>query len=167
MTDYVKLFKTCSDHAVGTQSVNQALENNIALFERLDKRHALGTRPNDVFIGPGKHDDVLIARTVADFTVVSGAGGTQLLFSLVSGPFIFDTPTQLASGQWRIDIPTPTIFSAIATIKGASLGIARHASCFVGADQLNPYVVVSTWNVAAGALADYDFSVAIWAEGVA
>lgn len=170
MTDYVKGFKTCSDHAVGLQCVNRALDNNQALFEQLDKRHSVGNRSfgsADMFLGPGRHDDVLIARTVADFTIVAGPGGTNIAFSLLSGPLIFDAPQELATGQWRINITTPTIFNAIATIKGATAGIARYATCFVRSDANSPFVIVSTWNVAGGVLAQYDFSLALWSEGVA
>ena len=42
MTDYLKLFKTCSDHAVGLQCVNQALDNNQALYETHAKLGRLG-----------------------------------------------------------------------------------------------------------------------------
>lgn len=167
MTDYLKLPKTCSDHAIGFQSVNQALDNNIAIYEQLDKRHAIGNRSNDVFIGPGRHDDVLIARTVADYQVVAGPGGTQLVFSLLSGPLIVGAPIELATGQWRINVATPTIFAAIATIKGATAGVSRSTSCFVLADANSPFVIVSTWNVSAGAMAAYDFSLVLFSEGVA
>ena len=167
MTDYTKLHLVCQDFAVGKQSVNTALDNNQALWERLDKRHATGTQANDAFLGPGRHDDVLIARTVADFSVVDGPDGSQLLFALLSGPLIFETPVALGTGQWKIYVTTPTAFSAKATIKGASVSKAREATCLVRGDAAGPYVVVSTWDVEGLALAAYDFSLVLWAQGVA
>lgn len=166
---FVKLPKTCSDHAVGLDSVNQALANNRALyFDQLDPWHAAGVRSAaDRQLGPGRHDDILIARSVADFSIrdIFGLGVTAV--AQVGGPFIVGFPTRLAAGQWRVYVTVPRIFSAAATIKGASTGVARYATCFVSTDVSGPFVTVSTWNATTGALADYDFSLSIWSEGVA
>lgn len=167
MTDYTKLHLVCQDFAVGLQSANTVIDNNQALWERLDKRHAVGIQGNDAFLGPGRHDDVLIARTVADFTVVSGPSGDDLLFSLLSGPLIFEAPIALSTGQWLIYVTTPRPFTAKATIKGASASRARDATCLVRSDPAGPYVVVSTWDVESVALAAYDFSLVLWSQGVA
>jgi hypothetical protein len=164
---YLKLFKTCSDHAVGYQSVNQAVDNNLALYQQIDAKHAVGNEQNDIFQPLGRHDDVLVARTVADFKVVAGPNGTNRAFPLVSGPLLVNPPTELATGQWRIPVATPTIFHAVATIKGASAGNARYATCYVLAGLSNAFVIVSTWNVTGGVLASYDFSLVLWSEGIA
>jgi hypothetical protein len=164
---YLKLFKTCSDHAVGVQSVNQALSNNIAMFDQFGFRHAVGNNPNDVFMAPGRHDDPLIARTVLDYTIVPGPSSTSIAFALVSGPLVVNPAIMLATGQWKVPIATPTIFGAVATIKGASIGAPRAAMALVYSDASGHFALVSTWNVNGGVLAAYDFSLVIWSEGIA
>ena len=167
---YSKPFLTTSDHAVGFQCVNRAIDNNRALFfDYVEPKHATGRDPADVFIGKGRHDDVLIARTVADFLFVTAtlATGPEQLFAEVSGPMIVGAPVRMKTGQWKIYISTPQLFSAAATIKGATAGNSRQASCFVLVDSVGPYVIVSTWNVSGGVLADYDFSLVLWSRGVA
>lgn len=165
---YEKPFLTTSDHAVGLQCVNRALENNRALLrEQLDPGHAITSSVGvDAFLGLGKHDDPLIARTAADFQLDIGTLDTVAI-ALVSGPAIFGTPIRLAVGRWKIRVTTPQLVSAYASIKGASAGVARHAACVVSGDLSGPFVAVTTWNVAGGAPADYDFSLVIYAEGVA
>lgn len=160
---YLKLFKTCSDHAVGEQCVNQALDNNRALyFDQFDPRHSIGidgkTFGRNEFLVPGRHDDVLVARTVADFAI----DATSDVLALVNGP-MFAGASRLKAGQWKIFLNTSQVFSAAATIKGATAGVARYATCFVSFDSTGPFVTVSTWNASGGVLADYDFSLAIWA----
>lgn len=165
---YEKPFLTTSDHAVGLQCVNRAIENNRALLkDQLDPGHAITTSSGvDAFLSPGRHDDPLIARTVADFQLDIGTLDTVAV-ELVSGPAIFGTPIRLDVGMWKIRVTTPQLISAYATIKGASAGVARHAACFVSADGTGPFITVVTWNVAGGAPADYDFSLVLYAEGVA
>ena len=166
---YLKLPKTCSDHAVGLQSVNQALDNNQALYEtQFDPGHRtnLGVTLGGWPLPPGRHDDVLVARTAADFSIATIAGLGVTAVALVGGPVIVDFPDRLQAGQWRVRILTPRIFSAVATVKGATTGGSRYATTHVSGDSLGPYVTVSTWNVTGGTLDDYDFSLVIWAEGV-
>lgn len=165
---YEKPFLTVSDHAVGLQCVNRALENNRALYrDQFDPTHSVGVGGSslgDPFLGPGRHDDPLIARTVADFTL-DAAGAVAV--SLVTGPLIFDAPTKVDTGQWVIYVTTPRLFSAVACIKGASIGAPRHATCHVSMDLNGPYVTVSTWDFASSARISCDFSLALWAEAVA
>lgn len=165
---YLKLLKTCSDHAVGMQSVNQAIDNNGALYStQFDPNHSTGSTSRvDSLLGPGRHDDTLVARGVFDFIIrtISGIGPTAV--ASVGNAIAVGFPARITSGQWRIYVLTRRLFSAVATIKGATAGIPRYATCFVSADSYGQFVTVSTWNVAAGVLDDYDFSLAIWAEGV-
>lgn len=165
---YLKLFKTVSDHAVGMQCVNQALDNNFALyFTQFSPRHVrevewvkpFGRNP---FLVPGRHDDVLVARTIADFSI----NATPAAMVLVTGPMVLGAPVRMKVGQWKIFVNTPQLFSAVATIKGASVGNARYATCFVDMNPGGAFVTVSTWNASGGVLADYDFSLALWAVGV-
>ena len=160
---YLKLPKTCSDHAVGFQSVNQAIDNNIELYTQLDRRHAVTAEGNSYvppFRAPGSHDDELIARTVADFAFSSGL---LIMVPYITGPMIFGLPVLVKTGQWDIPITAPRIYSAVATIKGASTGGPRGTSCKIWRwINATPYVTVTTWDINGGALADYDFSLAIW-----
>lgn len=166
---YLKLPKTCSDHAIGIQSVNQALDNNRALYyDQFDPKHSVGIDGNaygDPFLTPGRHDDVLISRAVADFAIDS-TGLTPVLLPLMNGPLIFST-SRVAVGKWKIYVTTPQLVSACATIKGPTASVARDAMCFVGVGSIGVYVTVSTWNVNSGVLADYDFSLALWSREVA
>lgn len=165
---YVKLPKGVSDYAVGYQSVNQMLDNNRALFDQFDAKHSVGVGGvnfGDPFMSPGKHDDILVARTVADFAVDT-TGPTVSAYNLVSGPMIFEPPEYLADGKWKVLITTPRLFGAIATIKETSM-VDRYAQARVFMDLSGPYIIVTTWNVGTGALDNYDFSLCIWAEGVA
>jgi hypothetical protein len=165
---YEKPFLTTSDHAVGLQCVNRALENNRALYsDQFDPGHSAGVGGlayGDPFLTPGKHDDPLVARTAADFAI----DATGLIaVELTTGLMVFGPPTKLKTGQWQILISTPRIFNAYAIIKGPTAGVARYATCFVSSDVDGPSVTVSTWNAAGGVLADYDFSLVIYAEAVA
>lgn len=165
---YVKLPKGVSDYAVGYQSVNQALDNNRALFDQFDAKHSLGVGGGaygDPFLSPGKHDDLVIARTVADF-YVDTTGTTPVAYTVISGPMIFEAPEYLAAGKWKILITTPRLFGAAATIKATSL-VDRYAQCRVYQDLAAPYLIVTTWDVGSGVLGNYNFSLALWAEGVA
>ena len=167
---YEKPFLTTQDHAVGLQCVNRALENNRALYsDQFDPGHSTGINGlsyADPFLGPGKHDDPLVARTAADFILDTYATGAVAL-QVLSGPMIFGAPQYVKTGQWDIYITTPRIFAAYACIKGATAGVARYATCFVANALDGPYVTVTTWNVAGGVLADYNFSLVLYAEAVA
>jgi len=167
---YLKLPKTCGDHAVGFQTVNQALANNDALFfDQLNPNHSVGINGNsygDPFLVPGRHDDVLIARTVANF-VVDSTGLVPVVLALVSGPMIALTPQRIAVGKWKVYVTTPQLISAAAAISGPTASVPRAAMCFTSSDATGPFIMVSTWNVAGGILADYAFSLAIWALAVA
>jgi len=163
---YLKLPKTCSDHAVGLQSVNQAIDNNAELYAQLDKRHSVIAEGNAYvppFRAPGAHDDVLIARTVADFAYSSSL---LRMWPYMSGPMIFGLPTRRGTGSWDIPVTAPRIYAAVATIKGVTALIPRSASCYIYRGLNSAYVSVRTWNVAAGALENYDFSLAIWTDSL-
>lgn len=164
---YEKGFLSTQDHAVGMQCVDRAVGNQQALFfTYLDTNHAVGTGYNDPFMSPGRHDDVLIARTVADFYIDTTLVTPQA-FVLVGGPMLFSGAVRVDTGQWKIYVTTQAIFGAKATIRGASAGVPRDAMCFITMESAGPYVTVSTWNLNGGTLADYDFSLVLWSEAVA
>jgi len=165
---YVKLPKGVSDYAVGYQSVNQALDNNAALYEQVDARHSTGVGGaayGDPFLAPGQHDDILVARTVAD-VFVDATGAAVLSYLLLNGPIINGAPQYVADGKWKIYVSTPQLVGAVATIKETSL-VDRYAQCRVSNDTNGPYVMVTTWDVASGTLVNVDFSLALWSDGVA
>jgi len=165
---YEKPFLTTSDHAVGLQCVNRALENTRAMYsDQFDPNHSTGINGlsyGDPFLALGQHDDPLVARTAADFAIDSTG---LIAFALVSGPLVVGSVEFMKAGQWRVYVSTPRITSAYACVKGATAGAARYASCRTVADSSGPYVVVTTWNVAGGVLANYDFSLVLYAEAVA
>lgn len=168
---YLKLPKTTSDHAVGFQSINQAIDNNAALLAAFDARHAIGVGGNSPYGFPtravGRHDDVLIARSVADFAVDTSLP-TPTLVALLAGP-IFGALfyTRLGTGQWRIYVSSAQRIAAVALMK-SSASVDYKANCYVSyAPTTGPSVTVSTWNINSGstpALADINFSLAVWTE---
>lgn len=164
---YVKLHKVVSDFAVGVQSVNQAIDNNQALFDQLDVGHSMGRRgsgQSDPFLQPGQHDDPLVARSAFQF-VLDDTTATPTLQSFTAGAMLFDSPEFLDVGTWRIYVTTPQIFAAVATARAAATG-DYYAQARVVNDASGPYIVVTTWNIAASAVANMSFDLAVWAEAV-
>lgn len=164
---YVKLHKVVSDFAVGIQSVNQAIDNNAAKYDQLDLGHSMGLRGgsgSDAFMSPGQHDDPVIARTVLQFAIDTTLT-TPIAYALTSGPLLYDVAERVATGQWRIYVTTPQIIGAKATPR-ASATADRACSARVVADIGSPYVVVTTWNIAGAAPADFDFDLVLWSEGL-
>lgn len=165
---YEKPFLTVQDHAIGLQCVNRALENNRALYaDQFDPNHSVGVGGlayGDPFLTPGQHDDPLVARAAVDFAI--DATG-RVAIALMPSPSIIGEVEFVKTGQWRVNITTPRIFSAYAVIKGATSGNARYATCFVTFGIDGPSVIVTTWLVAGGVLATYDFSLVVYAEAVA
>lgn len=167
---YLKLFKTTQDHAVGTQSVNQASDNNDAMKSLYDAKHALGVDGyntggfSNPFRAVGRHDDPVIARTVARFSIDASSG---LPFTIISGPMLsFSTPLRIRAGQWRIYVYTPQLFGAVALAE-ASATTDRKATCLVEFNPATgPAVVVTTWEITTGTFApgNYDFSLVLWAD---
>jgi len=167
---YVKLPKVTSDYAVGFQSVNQARDNNTALLAQLDAKHSTGTNgqspPGRPFEAVGRHDDIVIARTVAHFTVDALVVPTRLR-QLVSGPMLPVLVAQeLKTGQWQIFVSTPHVFWAHAT-PSASASVSRKANAYLtqSPDQ-GPSVIVTTWEQDAGSWTPsyFDFSLVFWAK---
>lgn len=169
---YLKLFKTTQDHAVGTQSVNQASDNNDAMKALYDAKHALGVDgyntggASNPLRSVGRHDDPLIARTVARF-VVDVSPATPVAFTIVSGPILrFFTSSRIGAGQWRINVPTPQLFGAVALVEAAATA-DRKATCLIEFNPVTgPCVVVSTWEDSGGvwSTTDLDFSLVLWTD---
>lgn len=165
---YVKLPFTCQDHAVGLQSVNQAIDNNDAHYAAIDAMHSMGVNGDSPYGRPlqalGRHDDILIARSTSDFQISTLP--TPTLLPKVLGPMFGSLSYQrLAVGQWRIFIATPQLFGAVALMKAAAVQDYK-ANCFTVSDpSLGPSVIVTTWNIAGGpAAADLPFSLTVWAQ---
>jgi len=163
---YVKLHTVVSDFAVGVQSVNQAIDNNTALYTLLDLNHSMGLRaggPNDPFLQPGQHDDPLIARSVFSFSV-DALSSTGLL-TLLGGQMMSGSAVRLGTGSWQIFVSTPQFFYASATPRAASAADYVTNTRLVY-DPSGPWIWVTTWNAAGGTRADIDFDLAVWAEGL-
>jgi len=167
---YVKLPKTTQDHCVGYQSVVQAIENNAALVVAFDEKHSIGIAGESPVGQPakalGRHDDILIARSVADLTVDTTLP-TPRLSALVSGP-IFGALvyTRLAVGQWQVFIATPQLFAAVALMKSTA-SVDRKATCYrVSSTTTGPSIIVSTWQIDTGVwvMADLPFSLIVWTQ---
>lgn len=166
---YVKLPKVTQDYAVGFQSVNQARDNNTALLAQLDAKHSIGaggqSPPGRPFEAVGRHDDIVIARTVAHFTVDSAVVPTRLR-QLVTGPMLpVLVAQQLQTGQWQIFVSTPHLFWAHAT-PTASSAVGRKATAYLTQtpDQ-GASIIVTTWERGASwAKTDFDFSLVFWAK---
>ena len=167
---YLKLFKTTQDHAVGVQSVNQASDNNDAMKDLYDAKHSLGVDGyntggfSNPFRAVGRHDDQLVARTVARFRIDSTAV-VPVASTIISGPMLsLSTALRMGTGQWRIFVYTPQLFGAVALIEGAP-AVDLKATCLLEFNPATgPCVVVSTWDVASAAKADYGFSLILWAN---
>lgn len=162
---YLKLFTTVQDHAVGFQSVNQAIDNDDALNAAFDLSHSIGINGNSPPGYPtkaiGRHDDILIARTVANFTVDTTLA-VPTLSAIVAGP-VFGSLyyTRLAAGQWQIFLATPQLFAAVALMTSTA-SVDRKATCFrVGTI---PSIIVSTWVVSTATLTDLPFQLQIWTQ---
>ncbi len=166
---YLKLPKTTMGHAVGYQTVNQAIDNNAALVTAFDAKHSLGVGGSSPYGFPtyavGRHDDILIARTVVDF-YVDTSPLVPLLTIRVGGPVLGSLLryTRLATGQWRIFLATGQLFGCVALMKSTA-SVDRKATCYATYDPaIGPSVIVSTWNVATPTLSDFDFSMQIWTQ---
>lgn len=165
---YLKLPKTCSDHAVGYQSVVQAVENNAALVTAFDAKHSIGIAGGSPFGLPtlalGRHDDILIARSAADFTVDT-APITPILVSLLAGPVFGALQyARLAVGQWQIWLATPQLFAAVALMKSTATADYK-ATCYaVSNPSTGPSIIVSTWDIATATLDDLPFSLVVWTQ---
>lgn len=166
---YVKLPTTTQDHCVGYQSVNQAIDNNTLLFQVFDEKHSTGVDGNSPYGRPtlavGRHDDILIARSVADFDVDTAALPQPTLRLIVGGPIFGSLVfTRIAAGQWQIFFSTPQLYGAAALMKSSS-SVDRKATCYRSTSLTQgPSVIVSTWNVATASLADLPFSLIVWTQ---
>lgn len=170
---YTKLFKVCQDAPLGYQSVNQAVDNNTALKDLYDAKHSLGMGGNNIhgvpLLNVGRHDDILIARTVAHF-VVDSSTSTTTLTTTMSGP-IFGSALQyrrIGTGRWQIYISTPQRFGATALCRSTA-STDRKATCYASySNSEGPSVYVTTWTIGAGwGYADLDFSLTIWTQRAA
>lgn len=170
---YVKLFTTVSDHAIGIQSVNQAVDNSQALYDHLDLRHAVeagAISGGDISLQAGKHDDIRIARTVIDLRVDTATSPTRLI-QLVSGRLVGGTIVRLATGVWKFPVTSNSMIGVVGTAKSAAVGY-RHVGCTVSSEGGGPsfpartYITARTWNILTGAPEEFDFSLVIWAPSV-
>jgi hypothetical protein len=170
---YVKLFTTVSDHAVGIQSVNQAVDNAQALYDQFDLRHAAEAGAlggGDVFLQVGKHDDIRVSRTVIDFKLDAAASPMRLM-QLLTGRIIGGTIVRQSAGVWKIPVTSDSMLGVVGTAKATAAGY-RHVGCTVSREGGGPsfpdrtYITARTWNILTGAPEDFDFSLVIWAPSV-
>jgi hypothetical protein len=169
---YEKGFKVTQDFALGIQSVNRAIENNEVLFSSWTSKHSNGidgvSQPGLGFQF-GRHNDILVARSVTHYTVETDTGGgLYLQFDPDVRGALTSTyqPVALGTGQWRIYVQSPNIFGAVAT--PAATSAAYKATCrAVSSPGGASYVDVSVWNVPSAALAaDVGFTLVVWAQEV-
>lgn len=170
---YTKLYTVVMDHAVGIGQVNGANANGEAIKDFYGVRHGLGIgqfNPTNAITGAivGKHNDLLISRTVADFDIDSTLASPELtprvIGPLLGTNFVY---AKMVTGQWRIYIATPRRFAAVALLKSTA-SIDRKATCFSVYDPLRgPGVIVTTWDRSGGSWAktDLSFSLVLWAQG--
>jgi hypothetical protein len=169
---YSKLFKVCQDFALGFQTVNQALDNNAALYSQFDAKHSVGVAGINTggFSNPfrvlGRHDDPLVARTTARF-LVDTTTPTPTARAVVSGPMLnLSSPIYLGAGKWRLYVYTPQLFGVIAQSE-ATTSIDRKTTCLVEFNpSTGPSVSVGTWGISAGSWVgqNFDFSLTLWAN---
>lgn len=167
---YLKPPKTTQDHCVGYQSVVQAIDNNAALVTAFDARHSIGVGGNSPIGVPaqrlGRHDDMVIARSLAEFDVDTSFP-TPILVPIILGPsFGQFVHTRLAVGQWQIFLGTPQLFAGVALMKSTTSS-DRKATCYqVSSTTTGPSLIVSTWEIDAGAwaMADLSFSLVVWTQ---
>lgn len=165
---YAKLPTTVQDHAIGFQSVNQATNNNSALFVQFRAKHSIGIDGNSPYGQPtkavGRHDDILIARSVAELdvdTTLPTPALQVILLGPLFGPFVY---TRLGTGQWQIFLSTAQLFGAVALLKSSS-SVDRKATCYrASSPSVGPSIIVSTWDVATAARADLPFSIVVWTQ---
>lgn len=169
---YSKLYTVVTDHAVGIAQVNGANDNGEAIKDFYGVRHGLGIggfNPTGTIITEsivGKHNDLVIARTVADFDIDYNRIG-PVLVPLVSGRMLGTglVADRLDIGQWRIFLSTPRLFAAVALCKSTA-SVDRKGTCYVVYDPTRgPSVIVTTWERATTwEKTDLTFSLAIWAQ---
>lgn len=170
---YTKLYTVVQDHAVGIAQVNGANANGEAIKDFYGVRHGLGigqfNPTGTVITGDivGKHNDVLISRTVADFdvdTTLVVPALVPLVSGWILGASLFSQ--RMAEGQWRIFLMTPGLFQAVALLKSTA-SVDRKATTYNVFDpQRGPGVIVTTWEQDAGTWAktDLPFSLVFWAQ---
>jgi hypothetical protein len=164
---YLKLPTTTQDHAIGSVTVGQMVDNNAALCAHFDAKHSIGVGGTSPYGRPvqavGRHDDILIARSVAEFSVNTSLP-IPALSAIVTGPVFGWTFTRLGTGQWQIFLATPQLYAAVALLKSSS-SVDRKATCYTTTSLTQgPNVIISTWNVATAALADLPFSLIVWTQ---
>lgn len=166
----MKLPATVTDHCVGYQSVVQAIENNAALVTAFDAKHSIGIGGESPYGFPtravGRHDDILIARSVADFAV-DAAILTPVLVPRVSGAILATLAyARLGVGQWQIFLATAQLYGVIALMKSTA-SVDQKATCYrTASPSSGPSVIVSTWLDTAGvwAMEDLPFSLVVWTQ---
>lgn len=161
---YAKLHAVVSDFAVGLQSVNQAIDNNAAIFSQFNARHGTEYLPS-TFQQAGFHDDLLIARTVIRCTIDT-TGVEPRLVTQLNGPLFpsaVGDAIRIGVGRWRLRLRVTNLYAAVPMLESAT-ATDRLVNCLLeGVGTAAPTIQVSTWNVAAAARADYAFMIGIWA----
>jgi len=160
----------CQDFPVGIREVQASIDNNAGLLQAWGTQHAidrLDVNQTNRLLAVGRHNDVLVARTVTDF-FVSSSGGTPSLVASLSGPAIGDI-VRLGVGQWSIGILGMGQVFAAASVKTPDITVSSAQLSTIMAYVYQPdsgrqRVIVTTWRSAGFYFAqqDLDFSLAIW-----
>lgn len=163
---YVKLHTVVQDFAVGKQSVNQATDNNAALYAQVRAKHTEDFSFTRGLV-PGRHDDRLISRCVARYRVDSTPTVPTLVATL-GGALLGQYAQDIARrgvGRWTIRLTQANISSVVPMHEGGAGGFhtcARIISVAGGGSA----VEVDTWDVTAGSQVDAAFGLVLWAYAV-
>ena len=104
MSTYSRLPKGVADFPVGIAAVNQAIDNNTALYEAWKALHGI-IPPGITSANPltyfGRHNDVNIARSTASFTIDTSAASPALASSFM-GPVFIRGSVRAGVGSWTL-----------------------------------------------------------------
>lgn len=160
----------CQDFPVGIREVQASIDNNAGLLQAWGTQHAidrLDLNQTNRLLTVGRHNDVLVARTVTDF-YVDASGATPTLTSLVSGPAVGDV-IRLGTGQWSIGVVgMGQVFAAVSVkVPDVTIGSAVLSTAMAYVYQtaaLDQRIIVTTWRSAGLYFSqqDIDFALAIW-----
>jgi len=166
---YEKGYLVTQDKCVGTQSVNRVIENNRAIQSAWAAKHNAEAGPLSISLPTnplykvGRHNDILIARSVCDFDVVTTGTVTTLAANVPGAIVAVGANSRLDFGYWLLYVGTPQLFGAIATIKADS-NTEYKATCRIVQSNAGKWLYVQTWDVSVPERVDIGFSVAVWTQ---
>jgi hypothetical protein len=160
----------CQDFPVGIREVQASIDNNDGLLQSWGSKHAidrLDFSQTNRLLTVGRHNDVLIARSVTDF-YVDTSSGTPVLSASLAGPAIGDV-IRLGTGSWSIGIIGMGQVFAAASLKVPDVTVGSAVLSTVMAyvyqtASLAQRIAVTTWRSSGYYFdrTDLDFSLAVW-----